>query len=196
MKACVISVGNPGDTLAIDGVALPDFAPATLEKALGKPDRIEQRTSKQRYEEFGHDGMPPTSTLVEVTNLYYVYDTRGLVFPTRHKGKYDKRPQADRMIVFFANHRTFDHSAAPAVLPKQRSACRLEINGVAVDPSKDLRPRGMTYRTEKAPMFGIEVAPTSYTTVIDSLYSHDGSRHFQIFLDAPRTGRPSYAEIR
>lgn len=196
VKACVIAVANPGNKLAIDGIELPDFAPATLEKALGKPDRVEQRTSKQRYEEWGHGGMPPTSTLVEVTDLYYVYDARGLVFPTRRKGKFDQRPNADRMIVFFANKRTFDHVAAPAVTPKQRGACRLEINGVAVDPTKDLRPRGLTYRTDKVGMFGIEVAPTSSATVIDSLYADDGSRHFQIYLDAPKTGRPSYAEIR
>jgi hypothetical protein len=196
MKSCVISVANPGDKLAIDGVELADFAPASIEKVLGKPDRIEKRTTQQHHELFGHDGGESMSETVEVTDLYYVYDTRGLVFPTRRTEKFDKRPEADHMIVFFARRRVFDHTKSPAVFPKQRGRCRLEVNGVAVDPTKDLRPSGMDYRTETAEMWKTKIAPTASSTVIDSLYTDEGSRSVRIYLDAPKTGRPSYAEIR
>jgi hypothetical protein len=196
-KPCVVSVASPGNQLSIDGVELPDYERATLERVLGKPDRVEKITTKQRHERWSFDrSKPPTSTMRTITDLHYVYDARGLVFPTRRTAEYDQREAADRMIVFLAHPRTFDHQAPPPVYPKQRGTCRLEINGVVVDARKDARPAGITYRTNKLDLYKTKVGPTSYTTSIDSLYALEGFRSFRLFLDAPATGRPSYAEIR
>ena len=185
---CTIDVTNPAGTLAINRAALPDFAPATLRTVLGEPDRIEQVTSKQRYEEYSPGGK--TSDLVDVTDAYYVYDRLGLVFASR--GGADP----DRVIVFFAHARTFDHTALPQVTPSKRGDGRVRINGVAVKPDADARPRGVDYRTPDFPRFGARFGSTSFSTVIDRIYTLDGARHVDLFLDGPETGRPAYVEIR
>ena len=197
VKKCVIAVASPGNQLSIDGVALPDYERATLEKVLGKPDRVKRVTSRQRYERWPVDrSQPPTSTMRTITDLHYVYDTYGLVFPTRRTSAYDRRETADRMFVFFANARQFTHTAPPATVPKRRGGCRLAINGITVDPATDARPAGLSYRTDKLDLFATKFAPTSYTTDVDGLYSLEGLRYIRLYLDAPTTGRPAYAEIR
>lgn len=191
-STCTLAITNPGGGLAVNGVALPDFRTARLRKVLGEPDRIERVTSRQRYEEFGDGELPPTSELVEIADTHYVYDRYGLVFLT-NGGNLGHTPTLVR--VFFAHAREFDNTEAPAAIP-DGGRCAVTINGVALDPEVDLRPAGVTYQTARAPLFGTTFGFTSIATVIDRLYTDAGTRHVQIFLDAPATGRAAYLEVR
>jgi hypothetical protein len=192
---CIIALENPGGTLAIGGVGLPDFRVATLRAVLGEPDRIERTEYTGYEEESGEtDSDPWTSHKYQAVDHHYVYDRRGLVFSTDNGSTEHVEPAVLR--IFFASPRVFDNQKAPPVLPKQRGTCEVTINGIVVDPARDLRPPGATYRTERFPLFGTTFGPTSYAMAIDRLYTLDGARSIHVFLDGPRTGRASYAEIR
>jgi hypothetical protein len=192
--ACVVAIDIPGG-IRIDGEPLVDLRLETLERVLGAPDRTETIVSTQRYEEWpAEPGDPPTSDLVEVTDFHHVYDRLGLVFFTRN-GRWGKNRTPEQIRLFFASERTFDHEAAPPVVPRGRGACRVELNGAALDPDADLRPPGATYQTEEVELNGVRFGLTSYTTIIDGLYTLDASPHLMLYLDTPATGRASYLEI-
>ncbi|MCE9576643.1 MAG: hypothetical protein K8W52_26080 [Deltaproteobacteria bacterium] len=193
--SCTVAVDMTTGAIAIDGVALPDFAVPRLRAVLGAPDRVLRDAHDEDYEEFGGDGMPPTSTQVPVTDHAYVYDRRGLVFVTRN-GAFGSDATPTQLLVFLAHPRQFDNTAAPMATPRSRGGCALAINGQAVDPEVDLRPRGVTYRTDAATIFGVTVGFTSIATEIDRIYSMSGKRSLMIYLDAAATGRASYVEIR
>ena len=192
---CTIAIENPGNKLVIAGAVLADFQVATLRARLGEPDRIE-RTERTGYEEESGEteSDPWTSREYTVIDHHYVYDHRGLVFSTRNSTF--ERSDPEMLRIFFAAQRRFDNVEAPPVLPKQRGTCEVTINGIAIDPARDLRPPGVSYRTEQFPLFGTTFGPTAYATAIDRLYTLDGRRHIELFLDAPNTGRISYLEIR
>jgi hypothetical protein len=195
-STCTVGVTHPAGAIVVDGMALPDFSVASLGRVLGAPDRVERVEAQQGYEESGAMPDDPwTSDLVTVTDLHYVYDRRGLVFRTRN-GPWRLDEDPVEMLVFFANPLVFDHDAPPDVTPADRGACRLEINGVAVDPTRDARPPGISYQTEEVPLYGTTFAPTSTATQIDSLYTTGGVRGVRLYLDAPATGRPAYAVIQ
>ena len=192
---CTIALENPGGKLVIGGAALSDFRVATLRATLGEPDRIERTEHTGYEEESGEtDSEPWTSREYTAVDHHYVYDRRGLVFSTRNGDS--ERLDPELLRIFFPSPRVFDNKEAPEVVPKQRGACDVTINGIAIDPASDLRPPGVTFRTERFPLFGTTFAPTSYAMALDSLYTSDGERHIVLFLDGPRTGRVSYAEIR
>ena len=192
---CTIALENPGGKLAIGGGVLADFRLATLRATLGEPDRIE-RTEHTGYEEESGETDSDSWTSHEYTAVdhHYVYDRRGLVFSTDNGPTETAEPAVLR--IFFAAPRVFDNKEPPPVLPKQRGMCEVTINGIVVDPAHDLRPPGATYQTERFPLYGTTFAPTSYAMSIDRLYTRDGERSIHLFLDAPGTGRASYAEIR
>jgi hypothetical protein len=191
-RDCVVSVDNPGGRLAINGVVLTDLTAGSLRPVLGEPDRIERVTREERYEEYGE---MPSSTMEEVTDVHLVHERQGLVFRTRN-GAFSSSEIPIQLVVFLSNERRFDNRESPAVVPAGRGGCRLEINGVAVDPRADLRPLGATYRSTSVEIFGTRFGLTSYATAIDGLYTSDGARSIHIHLDAPETGRASYVEIQ
>lgn len=189
---CVVSVENPGDRLAVNGVVLGDLSLESLRPVLGEPDRVERVTKEERYEEYGE---MPSSTMEQITDVHLVYERQGLVFRTRN-GPFGDSEVPTMLVVFLPSERRFDNLEPPAVIPAGRGGCRLEINGVAVDPRADLRPRGATYRSASVELFGTRFGPTSYAMAIDRLYTASGGRSIHIFLDAPGTGRGSYVEIQ
>ena len=191
-RECVVSVTNPGDRLAINGVAIADFTAASLRPVLGEPDRVERTTKEERYEEYGE---MPSSTMVEIKDVHVVYERQGLVFRTRN-GAFGRSEVPTLLLVFLPSARRFDNLDPPAVVPAGRGGCRLEINGIEVDPRADLRPPGATYQSESVTLFGTRFGPTSYATAIDRLYTAGGERSIHIYLDAPATGRASYVEIQ
>ncbi len=191
-RDCLVSVSNPGDRLAIDGVVLRDFTAGSLGPVLGDPDRVERVTREVRYEEYGE---MPSSTMEEVTDVHLVYERQGLVFRTRN-GPFGASEVPTMLIVFLASERRFDNVELPAVAPVRPGGCRLEINGIAVDPRADLRPPGATYRSGSMEMFGTRFGPTSYAMAIDRLYTTSEARSIHIYLDGPATGRASYVEIQ
>ena len=190
---CTVAVDRRG-TIAIDGVILPDFEPETLRRVLGEPDRVEKLEHTEFYEEFGDDGAGWSSDEVPVTDFHHVYDARGLVFATRN-GAFGESDHPELMRIFFASPRLFDNTEAPEVVPVTRGVCRLELGGVLVDPDVDARPPGVDYRTDQFPLWGTDFGSTSIATVIDRVYTVDGAPYLMVFLDAPATGRPSYAEL-
>lgn len=186
---CMIALENPGGKFVIGGATLADFRVATLRATLGEPDRIERTERKGYEEESGEtESEPWTSRPYTAVEHHHVYDRRGLVFSTTDGSSV--------LRIFFPSPRVFDNTEAPQVVPKLRGACDVTINGIAIDPARDLRPPGVTFRTERFPLFGTTFGPTSYAMAIDRLYTMEGERHIQLFLDGPSTGRVSYAEIR
>jgi hypothetical protein len=193
---CVVELDHAGHAIRINGVAVPDFAPARLRRLLGAPDRVVRTESRQAYEEAGATRDEPwTSTMVTVIDDHYVYDRLGLVFRTASSG-IGRSTTPEVLLLFFASPRRFDNTAAPAVAPAHGGGCRLVVDGVAVDPAVDARPPGVTYRTESFAAYHTRMAPTSIATVIDGIYSDAGAPSVRIYLDAPASGRPAYAEIR
>lgn len=176
----------------MNGVVLADFTAASLRPVLGEPDRVQRTTKEERYEEYGD---MPSSTMEEVTDVHLVYERQGLVFRTRN-GAFGASEVPTMLVVFLPSERRFDNVEPPAVVPAGRGGCRLEVNGIAVDPRADLRPRGATYRSESVEIFGTRFGPTSYAGSIDGLYTSNGERSIRIYLDAPGTGRASYVEIQ
>lgn len=189
---CLVSVSNPGDRLAINGVVLGDFTLESLRPVLGEPDRVQRTTKEERYEEYGE---MPSSTMEPITDVHLVYERQGLVFRTRN-GVFGTSEVPTMLVVFLPHERRFDNIEPPAVVPTARGGCRLEINGIAVDPGADLRPPGATYRSASVEIFGTRFGPTSYAMAIDRLYTSEGGRSIHIHLDAPDTGRASYVEIQ
>lgn len=193
--SCTVALDMTTGAIAIDGAALPDFAVPRLRAVLGPPDRVLRDARDEDYEEFAGGGMAPTSTRVPVTDHAYVYDRRGLVFVTRN-GAFGADPTPVQLLVFLAHPRQFDNTATPMAAPRARGRCTLAINGHPIDPEADLRPRGVTYRTEAATIFGVTVGFASIATAIDRIYATSGKRSLTIYLDAAATGRASYVEIR
>lgn len=196
-SGCELAIDLRTGGVAIDGKPLASFAPAELRRVLGPPDRIEHVTKHERYEEWDEGGHG-TSDMVKVTDAHHVYDHRGFVFRTRNDHFTTSDDRIELMLVFLPHARTFDNREAPDVVPTSRGTCAVTINGHALDPEIDLRPRGATYQTQSAQLFGTKWGFTSYASVIDGIYSdgQDDAAYVQIQLDAPETGRASYLEIR
>ncbi len=196
-SGCQIDLDASTGRLRIDGVAQPDHRFATLRKALGRPDRVEDVSSRERYEEFGGDGSPPSSQMVDVTTRYYVYDELGLVLRTEgssvRRGK--ARPDPVMLLLFFPHPRRFTNTAAPAVVPRRRGGCALAFDGRVLDSTVDMIPAGTTYDTDAFEVLGRTFGPTSIATKIDSAYSWEPDPAVQIYLDDETTRRPSYAQI-
>lgn len=196
LGSCTVELDGAAGLLRINGTALADYRLEALRAVLGEPDRVEQEHRRQRYERWGvGPDAPPHSTMIDVTDWHYVYDELGLVFRTRN-GKRSRDEQPTELLLFFTHERRFTSTKAPAAVPRRRGGCALVIDGQHVDPSLDLIPTGVDYRTDDFDLFGRDFGSTSVAAQIDSVYAYDDRPAIRIYLDAAKTRRPSYAEIR
>lgn len=189
-----IKISTSDSTIKINGSILKTYNLSAIEKIIGKPNRIKTKTFKSYYEEFGTKGMPPTSTPIEVTDYYYIYDSLGIMFYTQNGKFVSKEPQ--NLSIHFKNKRTFTNTAPLPFNPINTFSGVLIINGEIVNETKKIIPLEIDYRTEEFKLYKISFGPTSIATIIDGLYSIKSEPYMLIFLDSEKYQRISYIVIK
>jgi hypothetical protein len=177
---CVVEVEHPGGRLAIAGVEIADLGPESVQAALGAPDRIVRS-------EWSHGTGSRMHGRITIVDLHHVHDDVGIVLRTSRVRNQDD-PRRTVLRVYLAEPRA-SPGIEPEVLPAQLGGCRVEINGVHVDPDVDLgAPRG----AEDGDV--VERFGTHFVDSIERLYTREDTRRLILHVDA-RTGRPWLVEI-
>jgi hypothetical protein len=142
-------------------------------------------------EEFSYEpGDSPHSYPIKVVNTYYIYDELGIMFYTESgKGKGYEEP--NRFSIHFPNKRIFTHTKDLPFKPKKNFIGIFKINENELNPSEKLIPESVDYKTDEFILFGASFGPTSFTTIIDSLYSVKFEPYMRIYLDDGKTQRIS-----
>lgn len=188
-QATRIEIDTANSSLRINEVILKDYNRKTFQKILGKPSRIKTDSFRSYMEEFGFDGMPPSSYPIQVRNTYYIYDEIGIMFYTE-SGK-TKMEEPNRFSVHFPNKRIFTHTKDLPFKPKKFFSGTFTINESELNPKEKLIPDSIDYKTNEFTLLGTSFGPTSYTTIIDSLYSVNSEPYMRIYLDDANTQRVS-----
>ena len=158
---------------------------------LGKPDRMETHSRKARYERFGHKSTKRTSTMVDVTDSYHIYDDLGTMFFTSAS---IVKSGNSKLIIYFKK-RQFTNTQNLAFVPNKGFRGVLQINEKTVPADKKLLPKNVDYNTRKFDLWSTAFGPTSTGAVIDRLYSQEAKPYLMFYLDAPKTQRVSYLEV-
>ena len=184
-----IEIDTKHPSIRINGIFLKDYNRKTFQKILGKASRIKVDSFRSYVEEFGFDGIPPSSYPIKVLNTYYIYDEIGIMFYTE-SGK-ARKEEPNRFSIHFPNKRSFTHTKDLPFKPKKSFTGIFQINENALNPQDKLIPDSVDYRTNEFTLFETSFGPTSYTTIIDSLYSIKSEPYMRIYLDDAKTQRVS-----
>ena len=184
-----IEIDTANTFIRINGIILKDYNRNTIQKILGKPNRIKIDSFRSYVEEFGFDGIPPSSYPIKILNTYYIYDEIGIMFYTE-SGK-ARKEEPNRFSIHFPNKRSFTHTKEEPCKPKKNFTGIIQINGKELNPEDKLIPDSVDYKTNEFTLFETSFGPTSYTTIIDSLYSVKSKGYMRIYLDDAKTQRVS-----
>ncbi len=184
-----IEIDTANTFIRINGIILKDYNRNTIQKILGKPNRIKIDSFRSYVEEFGFDGIPPSSYPIKILNTYYIYDEIGIMFYTE-SGK-ARKEEPNRFSIHFPNKRSFTHTKDLPFKPKKNFTGIIQINGKELNPEDKLIPDSVDYKTNEFTLFETSFGPTSYTTIIDSLYSVKSKGYMRIYLDDAKTQRVS-----
>jgi hypothetical protein len=199
----VISINPFDSTVSVENNAL-DFTDLNdIEKHFGEPDRIKRNEFQSTLTEYPSDkNENPRSYPVKHINYYYIYDKLGLMFYSDNSYSFlyetgeeqYKKPVA--MLVNFGNKRLFDHDKPLPFMPDQAFSGVIKINGVIINSSRKAFSENVSYKSDEFKMYDVLFYPTSYTTIIDGLYSKNSWPYIIIKLDCPQLQRPSHIIIR
>jgi hypothetical protein len=166
----------------------------SIQKVLGKPDRIEVHKFNSYIEEFPADegGQPYTFPII-VTNYYYIYDQLGIMFYTQNSELENKEPI--RCSIHFKNKRTFTNRDLLPFEPKNKFSGILKINEVIVNTDKKIVPENTNYRMSDFEIFKTSFSATSIATVIDGIYAYKSKPYLHFYIDNEINQRASYLEI-
>ncbi len=199
----IININTVDSTVLVDNEILNISDLKNIQKYFGEPDRIKRDENKSSLTEYPHNrNEEPRSYPVKYINYYFIYDNLGLIFYSDNSYSYlneegetqYKKPVA--MLVKFNNNRLFDHDKPFTFMPNISFSGLLYINGVLVNPTKKAFPENVNYQTNVFNLYNVLFYPTSYTTIIDGLYSKNSWPYIIIMLDEPIKQRPSYVIIR
>ncbi len=185
-----IEIDTKKPSIRLNGIILEDFNRDTIRKIIGKPTRIRKDSFRSHMEEFSYEpGESPHSYPIKVLNTYYIYDELGVMFYTEN-GK-ARMEEPNRFSIHFPNKRKFTHTKDLPFKPKKNFTGVFRINENELNPNDKLIPDSVDYKTNEFNLFGASFGPTSFTTVIDSLYSIKSEPYMRIYLDDPKTQRVS-----
>ena len=185
-----IEIDTTKNSMRLNGIILKDYNRKTFQKILGKPSRIKVDSFRSHMEEFGFDGLPPSSYPIQIRNTYYIYDEIGIMFYT-DSGK-TRMEEPNRFSIHFPNKRFFTHTKDLPFKPKKNFTGIFQINEKELNPKDKLIPDSVDYKTNEFTLFETSFGPTSYTTIIDSLYSVKSKAYLRIYLDDAKTQRVSF----
>lgn len=188
-----IAISTTDSNITIKGRSFKTHELAALQVRLGKPDRIKQYQHFIRYEEYGFDDQPPTSSQIAVTDYYYIYDKWGIMLYTSNGLDHSKVPV--KMSVHFANKRTFTNTALPPYSPITAFTGKLTINAITVSPAIKPVPDSIHYRSKDFRLYNMLFGVASISTVIDRLYSVGTQPYLLLYLDNEKSRKISYIEI-
>jgi len=185
-----IWISTSDSTVKLNGFIINDYKVGTIEKIIGKADRIKIHTYKTWLERYGIGDTPPYSYSINVTDYYYIYDKLGIMFYTRNGLSSTEIPVC--MSIHFKNKRVFTNRKA---LPYSPASCykgTLKINGNIVSPDMKIIPDSVHYNTPEFKLYDMYFGPCSIATVIDRLYSVKCLPNMMIYLDNEKNQRISY----
>ncbi|MFH0894381.1 MAG: hypothetical protein V2A54_08085 [Bacteroidota bacterium] len=193
-ESIAISINSSTSEILFNSKPVHCMCIDSLTMLLGKPSRVEKYTRQERYERWSYkDGEPPTSSMKEMTDYYYLYDNLGIMFYTNLGWGKEQKPCS--MAIFFGNKRNFDNRKQHPFTPKKAFPGTLTFNDNLLEPTKKLVPESVDYNTKETQIFNTSFGPTSIGGVIDGFYSTSSRVYMLIYLDQPETQRPAYIEI-
>ncbi len=103
-----------------------------------------------------------------------------------------KMEEPNRFSIHFPNKRIFTHTKDLPFKPKKNFTGKFHINENELNPKDKLIPDLIDYKTNEFTLFNASFGPTSFTTIIDSLYSVKSEPYMRIYLDDAKTQRVSF----
>jgi hypothetical protein len=189
-----IQINTINGTIQINNKNLIIYSIDSIQKILGKPDRIETHKFNSYIEEFpANEGDSPYIHHFVVTNYYFIYDQLGIMFYTNNSEYGTKEPV--RCSIYFKNKRTFSNKEPLPYEPKNMFSGILKINGEIVNPDNRIIPENINYLTDAFDLFKTLFSPTSIAMVIDGIYAFKSKPYLYFFLDNEKDQRASYLEI-
>jgi hypothetical protein len=175
----------------------------SLMKTLGEPSRIKRNEFESVMTEYplNADDKPQSYT-VKYINYYFIYDKLGLMFYTDNSylmlSQKDedslKKPVA--MLVNFGNRRSFNHDKPMPFMPEKSFTGIFNINGSRVDALSKVIPDQVNYNTKEFLLYNALFSSTSFSGVIDGVYSRTCFPSLFIKLDSPKDQRTSFIILR
>lgn len=194
MSRCPIELHTQTGALYLNGQKLPDYQLKSIYKILGKPDRIRKHPKIIRIEEWPYKrGGRRSSYTYNSRDYYYIYDQLGILFRTRNSRAILKEPS--QILIFYQNKREFSHSVLPPYIPEKYYSSTFKINDILLHPDQSVISNKIHYKTPQFNLFKTLFKSTSYTMIIDSIYSYSDNTAIRIYLNNGRESKPSYVEI-
>jgi hypothetical protein len=189
-----IQINTIDSSIRINKQILANYNITSIQKIFGKPSRIEEDKFDSYIEEFPlKEGESRTIISIKVVNYYYIYDQLGIMFYTQNGEVAIKEPT--RLNVHFKNKRMFTNTKGFPFIPKNNFTGVFCINGDTISTDKNLIPKNVNYRTSEFDLFHTQFTPTSYTTIIDGIYSYKSKPYLQLYLDNEKSQRISYIVV-
>jgi hypothetical protein len=201
-----IKIDHNKRQLLVNDTLLPgDFTGIT--KILGAPSRIEKKEETQYVEELQtHKAGKFLSYEVKVRIFFYIYDSLGIIF-TSEEQDYDDINVKEQIIakpamltIYFNKQREFTHDRSRAYKPKQTFNGKIFINNIMLEQDKPVIPedsiKKIDYMTEKFELFGTWFGITSFTRIIDSVYTIGVSPWIRIYFNNGKSREVSFMDVR
>ncbi len=179
-----IDIFTSNDEIKINNYKTKTFNLKEIKKIIGKANRIEVVESENIISEIRPDGdiKGNYSRKIKVKNYYYIYDDLGIIFKTDNKTEVENK-EPNMLIFFFPSKREFSHTKKEPFMTKHKFKGLMRINNIIVNPEKSLLPKDINYETKEFNLYNTTFSPTSFTTIIDRVYSFSEKLVIDIFLN-------------
>lgn len=199
----VISINTSDSSISVDNEIIDIANLESIKSIFGEPDRVKRNEFQSELTEYPlNKDDHPRSYTVKYINYYYIYDKLGLMFYSDNSYCFLNEKAEEPymkpavMLIKFSDKIVFDNRKPLPFMPEKSFSGAVKMNGYDFKTGVKAFPENINYTTEEFILNGVLFYPTSYTTIIDGLYSKKSSPYLIIQLDSPQNQRPAYLLAR
>ena len=179
IQAFSIAVDMLSNTIQINktNVNLSQFS--NIQEILGKPDKIVHDKKNGVLVDNPFDGVQEIISN-NLFGVFYIYDSFGIIFSSDYSEN-SENADISMMLIILSNTRSFDDPFKFTTSNKYSGT--IQINGVPLKPSQKILPDAIDAKIDKFFLFSTYFFQTSYSSLIDSIYSYNEKMTIKIYLN-------------